>query len=307
MNLVDKLTMTRPFLSLISILLSLYSSHCLAQFIGLYSGINHIEQQYLQDSARSQEDTTGIELDMRSYRHKPVGWYTRGPQVRIQQSTHHLDTDIHIPLYQFHLHQGIWFEFEWQESTFETQLSGNQIYLDEDGTAQTIAADTSIRFERQLQRGQVYWYESVKDEGPINTVGLFYSVETSPVNVDISSTNANLFDGRFSGFGFSLGRIKDDRGLNFQWHLNLAQLDTDFSNRATQHRSLSSLESTVYQIELKLDWHYRYYIMPYWYLVPSIHYQYSRLLQTQFEPKFVEHDAFGATQLSGFIALRRYF
>ena len=305
--MVDILTMTRPFITFLALLLPTFSNPCVAEFMGAYHGIHQLEQQYTQDTATSQEEANGITLNAQSYRHQPTGWIARGPSIRIQQSPNHLDIDTHIPIYQFHLHQGLWFQFEWQENAFETQLSSSQVYLDENGTAQSIAADSDVIFERSFQRGQMYWYESVKQEGPINTVGLFYSVETSPASVDISSTNASLFDGRFSGFGFSFGRIKDDKGLNFQWRLNLAQLDTDFSNDATDHRALSSLESTVYQVQLSLDWHYRYYLSPYWYLVPSFHYQYSNILQTQLQPEFVEHESLRFTQVSGFIAIRRYF
>ncbi len=278
-----------------------------AEFFGVYSGINQIQHQYLIDTADDKEQTYGASLDMQAYRKQPTGWMARGPKARAQQSTNHIDLDVHASLYQFHTHQGVWLEFEWQKNTLETVIGSNQIYIDESGLAQSLTSGDTVLLERQFLRGQAYWYESIKDEGPLNIIGLFYSEETSPVSATISSTNATVFDGRFTGFGFSLGRIKDDRGLNFQWRLNLAQLDTDFSNDATLHRALSSLESTVYQLDLKLDWHYRYYLAPYWYLVPSIHYQYQSIFQSQFQPEFVEHEKLNFTQFSGFIAIRHYF
>ena len=306
-DLADKSNMPYSLFLLITICIILHTPFVQAEYVGLYTGLSKIQQQYLNDDADSQEQTHGIQLNTQDYRRHPVGWYARGLYARIQQSPEHSDIDIHLPIYQFHAHQGIWFQFEWQKSTLETQLSSRQIYINESGNVQSIAAGSTLVLERRLQRGQIYWYESVKDEGPVNTLGVFYSVETSPVNSTLSSTNAELFDGRFSGFGFSLGRIKDDHGLNFQWRLNLAQLDTDFSNDATKHRSLSTQESTVYQVSLNLSWHYRYYLSPYWYLVPSAHFQYDALLQSEFKPEFVEHERFNFTQLSGFIALRRYF
>ena len=72
-------------------------------------------------------------------------------------------------------------------------------------------------------------------------------------------------------------------------------------------QSASSQESTVYHVDLNLDWHYRYYLSPYWYLVPSIHVQYQSIFQTQLKPEYLEHEQLSFTQLSGFIALRRYF
>lgn len=299
-------TSLRRLLS-IFIALALHNAHGSAEFIGAYKGVQRVEQTYIQGETESQAQTIGFQLNMQPYRRRPTGWLVRGAKIHLQQQNSLLQTDIHIPVYQFHIHQGIWFQFKQQENTFETRLNDAQVYLPNNGSAQGLTADTNVTFEHSYQQGQIYWYESVKDEGPINTLGFFYSVESSPVNASISTTNATVFDGQFSGFGMTLGRIKDDKGLNFQWRLNIAQLDSDFSNDATEHRSLSSAESTVYQVELNLNWHYRYYLTPYWYLVPSLHYQYRHSLQTQFNPEFVEHDGFSFTQLSGAIALRRYF
>ena len=279
----------------------------MAEHMGGYSGINQIQHQYLTDKAQSSEQTYGAILDMQARRYATHGWMAKGPKIQIQQSSNHLEIDLHTSLYQFNPHNGVWLQFEWQKTSLDTIVGSNQIYINESGTAQALSSGDSLLLERQFSRSQVYWYESLKEEGPINTIGVFYSVETSPASANLSTTNANVFDGRFSGFGFSLGRIKDDRGLNFQWRLNVAQLDTDFSNDATAHRALSSLESTAYQVDLTLNWHYRYYLSPYWYLVPSIKYQYQNAFQSQLQPEFVEHEQLSFTQFSGFIAIRRYF
>lgn len=274
---------------------------------GVYSGLSQVNHQYLNDSLTSQEQAYGATFDMQAYRRTPTGWMARGLKARIQQSPNQLDLDLHMPLYQFHKHQGVWLQLQWQQDSLSTLLSDNRIYIDNAGNVQALTSGDTLLIERTFLRGQAYWYESVKDEGPINIVGLYYSVETSPASATLSTTNAEVFDGRFSGFGFSLGRIKDDRGLNFQWRLNLAQLTTSFSNDATNHQSASSQESTVYHVDLNLDWHYRYYLSPYWYLVPSIHVQYQNIFQTQLKPEYLEHEQLSFTQLSGFIALRRYF
>jgi hypothetical protein len=278
-----------------------------AESFGVYSGLSQINHKYLTDNLESQEQAYGATLDMQAYRKKPLGWLARGVKARIQQSPSQLDLDLHTPVYQFHTHQGVWLQLQWQQDSISTVLSDNKIYIDDSGNVQPLSSGDTLLLERTFLRGQAYWYESVKDEGPINIVGLYYSIETSPASATLSTTNADVFDGRFSGFGFSLGRIKDDRGLNFQWRLNLAQLGTSFSNDATNHQSASSQESTVYHVDLNLDWHYRYYLAPYWYLVPSIHYQYQSIFQTQLKPEYVEHEQFSFTQFSGFIALRRYF
>lgn len=277
------------------------------EYTGIANGILDSQSQFTSDSASLEESTYLGELNMQTYRRHDIGWMARGPRLEIQQSPNHLSVDAHVSMYQFHTHQGVWFQFQWQDTSMATEISSNQVYVSESGAVQGLTTGDTIAFERHLHRGHIYWYESVKDEGPINTLGLFYASESAPVNASISSTNASLFDGVFSGFGFTLGRIKDDRGLNFQWQMYLAKLDSDLSNNAIQHRQLSKAESTVYQMEIRLDWHYRYYLSPYWYVVPSLHVNYERLMQTQFEPEFIEHDAFSLMQLSGFIALRRYF
>lgn len=279
----------------------------LAEFAGVYSGMLDIRHQYLTDAIHVQEQVYGAGLNMQSYRRKPTGWMSRGPRLHIEQSMSGLSIDSHVSLYQPYVHQGFWFQFQWQKHNFDSQLSENEVYLNQSGTASSLAAGDDINLGRQYFNGQIYWYESIKDEGPINTAGIFYAVETSPVNAEISSTNATVFDGVFSGFGFTLGRIKDDRGLNFQWRLTLAQLDSDLSNDATNHRSLSSLESTVYQLKIRLDWHYRHYIAPYWYVVPSLHLSHENLLQSQLDPQFVDHKQFNFTQLSVLLGIRRYF
>lgn len=307
MGLADIFSMIYPRLAFVALFLFILSDACMAEFMSVSYGIRNLEQQYSDQNTRAQVETNMIELNTQSYRLKTSGWFARGPSISAQHSQNHLDIDTHTPLYQFSLHQGLWFQFEWQQDTFDSQSKSAQIYLDENGNAQAINPQDNIILERYFQRAHVYWYESVKQEGPINRVGLFYSLETSPASAEISSTNASLFDGQFTGFGFSLGRIKDDKGLNFQWQLNIAQLDTHFSNNTTNHRALSSLESTVYQLHLELDWHYRYYLAPYWYLAPSIHYQYSTLLQTQLQPEVIEHEPLNFSQFSGFVSLRRYF
>lgn len=304
--MVDKFHMTRHTLGILLVLqFGALATH--AESFGIYSGINQISHQYLNNAVTSQEQAYGTKFDMQAYRRKPRGWLARGLKAHIQQSPNHLDLDVHTPLYQFHTHQGVWLALQWQQNSLSTVLTENTLYMDESGNVVPLSSGDTLVLERTFLRTQAYWYESVKDEGPINLLGIYYSVETSPASADISTTNADIFDGRFSGFGFSLGRIKDDRGLNFQWRLNIAQLTTDFSNDATRHQTASSQESTVYHIDLKLEWHYRYYLSPYWYLVPNIRYQYQSIFQTQLEPEYVNHPTFSFTQFSGAIELKRYF
>ncbi len=101
--------------------------------------------------------------------------------------------------------------------------------------------------------------------------------------------------------------MKDDRGLNFQWRLNVASLDSHFSNDATGHRLLAKQESSVYKVAITLSWHYRYYLSPYWYLAPQVQYRASYLTQSELEPVDVEHSSFLYTHTQSTISLRRHF
>jgi len=74
--------------------------------------------------------------------------------------------------------------------------------------------------------------------------------------------------------------------------MGLSQLDSDFSNEVTGHRSASQSESTVYQLDLNFGWQYRYYLAPYWYLVPKVKLRVTTTMQTTMDPQQVDHDTF---------------
>lgn len=289
------------------IILSLLAFPCAAEYAGLYSANLNQQHNYMGQNITLEQMAYGAESNLQTHRFKHTGWMARGPRFDVLYSAQSLSMDAHINIYQSHLHQGFWFHFEQHNSEFESEITSNKIYLNGSGIASSIIQGDVITSNRDTQTHHIYWYESVKEEGPINTAGLFYTQEANPAKSSLSNTNATIFDGRFSGFGFTIGRIKDDKGLNFQWRLTLAQLDSDFSNQVTNHRDLSSLESTVYKFGIQLNWHYRYYLSPYWYVVPSTHLQYSMLMQTQLNPEFVEHDALSYLQYSMRVSLRRYF
>ena len=161
--------------------------------------------------------------------------------------------------------------------------------------------------ERVLQRYSLYWYESLQQEGPINRAALLYQIENSPAASTLSNNSASLFDGTFSGFGFSLGRIKDDKGLSFQWKAYFSRLDSSFSNDSTRHRSLNASESEVYQLAGELHWHYRYRLAPYWYLVPNVKVEFSVLMQSTSEPVDVDHKSLVYSQTSSWLSLQKRF
>jgi len=280
---------------------------CCAEYLGVSSLNLKQQHNYIGSDITIEQLAYGAEFNLQNLRIKRTGWFARGPRAMAITSQNSLYLDGHVNLYQNHLHQGIWLQIEYSDSEYTSQINQSFIYLDHSGVASAISSGDTILSNRTSTTSHIYWYESVKDEGPINTASLFYNRETAPAASTLSTTNAQVFDGQFSGFGFTLGRIKDDKGLNFQWRLTMAQLDSDFSNQVTNHRNLSTLESTSFKLAIQLDWHYRYYLAPYWYLVPSAHLQYSSIIQRQLNPEIIEHEALNYLQYSARLSLRKYF
>ncbi len=293
------------YFALIAILLC--SLPCVAGSLAISSGYQTSEHQYLDDTSTQKGVMFGAALDFHHWRRKDIGWLARGPAFKISQSPGMLAVSGQLPLYQWHKHQGSWLEIEWRSQELQTQLSDPQIFLGNDGVPVSLTQDSLIGTTRQFQRLQIYWHESTRHENIINLAGFTYSRESSPAISELSSTNANIFEGRFEGSGVMLGRMKDDRGLNFQWRLNVASLDSHFSNDATGHRLLAKQESSVYKVAITLSWHYRYYLSPYWYLAPQVQYRASYLTQSELEPVDVEHSSFLYTHTQSTISLRRHF
>ncbi len=77
--------------------------------------------------------------------------------------------------------------------------------------------------------------------------------------------------------------------------------------RVTNHRAASESESTAYKLGLDLNWHYRYYLSPYWYLVPEVKLGLNMLTQTQFEPVEIEHRPFVFIESAAWISLQKRF
>lgn len=284
-----------------------YSSLSFAQFLGISSTSTLQQHNYTGEESQLKTLDYGGQLNLQTYRLNRTGWFARGPVLETHYSKDRLSLNAQVNLHQPFLHHGLWLAVDWQQSQFQSTVSSNLLYLDNSGVATSIASGNTISSTRHEYSGHIYWYESVKDEGPINTLGLLYTLETNPASSEISSTNANVFDGRFSGVGFTIGRIKDDRGLNFQWKLTLAQLTSDFSNAVTNHQRLSKAESQIYKTALNLNWHYRYYVGPYWYIVPSAHLTFSYLMQSQLNPEMIKHEPLSFSQYRLQVSLRKYF
>lgn len=285
----------------------IFSQSAGAEYLSALAGYQQSEHSYLTDTSDQKGNIYGATLDTLLWRRKSVGWLARGPKAEIKQATGFLSISGLLPVYQWHKHQGTWLEMNWSKQEFQTQLDEAQTFLGNDDTSTSLAPGSIINTEHQLQRLQFYWYESAMQIGALNLFGINYTQQTTPAASVISNTNATLFDGKFSGMGLVFGRMKDSRGLNFQWRFNMAKLESNFSNDITQHQTLASAESSVFRVALMLRWHYRYYLAPYWYLVPNLQYDFNAIMQSHSQPQQIEHDVFTYSNLQTWISLRRYF
>lgn len=278
-----------------------------ASYLSAYGGFHLSQHQYLPDSANLSTPYVGMRFDSTEFRRRPTGWLARGVGAQISQGQSYQQLRGQVPVFHWTKLQGLWFDYEYIKQTLESDLIESAIFLGQDGTTTAIPANSNVSSDHQISRMALYWYESSKQVGPINYLGLYQSTEITPATSTLTGTNATLFDSEFRGYGLILGRKKDTRGLNFQWTLRLAQLDSNFSNDVTGHRALSEKESTVYQLDMDMAWHYRLYLAPYWYLVPELRIRFSAMTQTTMEPLQVEHDAFTLFESQTAIHLQKRF
>lgn len=279
-----------------------------ASSLEAYTGFQTSQHSYLEDSATLAGLTYGAVLNMQTHKLKRRQcWLCRGPKGHILVGDQYLSLSADAHLYQITAKQGIWLHATRLSHTLQATLSSNETFLDNSGSSLNLNSGTKVDSERVFQRYSLYWYESLQQEGPINRAALFYQIENSPAASTLSNNSASLFDGTFSGFGFSLGRIKDDKGLNFQWKAYFSRLDSSFSNDSTRHRSLNASESEVYQLAGELHWHYRYRLAPYWYLVPNVKVEFSVLMQSTSEPVDVNHKSLIYSQTSSWLSLQKRF
>ena len=294
-------------LSCILLLYLILPSFTQAESISVYSGLQHGQHHYLNDSANLNTQIFGGEIDLSEWRYKQSGWLARGFTLEYQLGTDFNYINAQAPIFHWHKLQGLWFQVQLQNQSMDIELSSNETLLSDSGTTTALAAGSVLSAEHNLQTYSLYWYEAIQYKAPINLVGLFYYTESSPASGDITGLTETIFDGAFNGFGITLGRIKDERGLNFQWRLNLAELDMSFSDSTTGHRAASKAESTAYKLGLKLNWHYRYYLAPYWYLVPQVNIGINTVFQTQMAPEALNYDALNYLEASSWVSIQRRF
>lgn len=288
-------------------LIFLGASFVHSEYISVLSGYQYAEHGFLPDEASLTNTIYGATLDLSEWRLKQQGIMARGPKLSYKQGTEFQQLSARIPLYHWHKHQGIWLQTSLQTKNMEVSVSKNITFLNNQNLSINIGAGSKILAEHRINKYQLYWHEAIKYKAPLNLIGVFYHSEASPAASTISTSEADFFEGVFTGFGLTVGRLSDVRGANFQWKINLAQLDMSFSNDATQHRAASKEESSAYLFDLALDWHYRYYLAPYWYLVPQVKVGFSTLFQNDAKPVMIEFKALNQLSASSLISLQRRF
>ncbi len=285
----------------------LHASLSSSEYLSLSSGYQYGQHGYLSDTGQLNTRLNGVKMDTSEWRREQTGWMARGASIEWQQGIDYTYFNGTIPIYHWHKLQGLWFEVKKQNQYLEVELSSDQTLLTNSGASTELSSGSQLSTEHTINQYSVYWYEAIQYKAPINIIGLFYYAEASPASSTITDSTATLFNGQFTGYGLTIGRIKDIRGLNFEWRLNLAQLDTSFSDSSTGHRAASAAESTAYKFGLDMNWHYRYYLAPYWYLVPYVKISINSLFQTQSTPSVIEFEALNYTEARSWISLQRRF
>lgn len=280
--------MTLNFSSVL-LFLACVSQTTQAQYLSISSGYYNAQHGYLSDAASISTLSYGGKVDLTDWKRQQRGWFARGFAAQYIQGANYSNMSGKLPIYHWNQQQSIWFAASGQSQNMSIEVSSAQTLLSNSGNSTAITAGSRILAQHNINHIELYWHEATQYQSPINLIGLFYYSETSPASSTITSNSASIFDGHFNGFGLTMGRIKDHRGLNFQWRLILAELDMSFSDAVTNHRSVSKAESTAYKIGLDLNWHYRYYLAPYWYLVPQLKLGINSALQTQVDPSTIEY------------------
>lgn len=280
---------------------------CHGEYLSLTSGFQNSQHGYLSDVGSLNTQVLGAKLDLSQWRRTQKGWLARGVSAEYAQGINYSNLKMSVPIFHWHPQQGLWLEVSSLSQNLDIEISNDETLLNNSGLSTAITAGSTLSAGHNINQFNLYWYESSRQTAPMNIIGGFFYSEASPAGSTISGSTATVFDGVFTGYGMMLGRKKDDKGLNFQWRLHLAQMNMDFSDGVTSHRAASQSESTSFKLGLDVGWHYRYYLMPYWYLVPEVKVGLNALTQTQVAPVEIEHRPLIFIEQSLRVSLERRF
>jgi len=285
----------------------LASCHSLAEYINLGVQAQAYQHNYLPDASQRNTGLALVALDTTKWRRQSEGIFARGVAVLWAQGNNASQLDAQLPLYHWHPLHGVWLGVHQTQVNAESTLGESQSYLGDGTSPVDIAADSTVTSTWQRSRYQVFWRSDARYTGAANQAGLYWQRLTSPVEAELTGFTPTLFDLESEGIGFFVGQHYDSRGWGFSWQLSLGMQTHLYSDSSTQSHSISESERRMLALEAQTRWQYRYYLAPYWYLVPQLGVQLQLLSQAKSDSQNLSQKELSyATVFTG-ISLRRYF
>lgn len=289
----------------LTLLLSV-SSH--GEFLAAGSGYQLHLHTYLSDTSQSQTLTYEAEADLTHYRRSKAGPFARGPKGKVQQGLGFLSYEGQAPIYHWHHQHGVWVGYSKVSSEgLEAEIGKDRTYLANSGGTIDLTKGSPVTSASESSMLSVFWRSEARHRGVANMAGLYRHALTSPMTAEIENQSAEIFDGTLTGWGLMVGRHRDNKGFNFQWLFMLGQNQIKLSEDALPGSARSQSESRQHHMAFTLGWHYRYYLAPYWYVVPYVQQQVQLSWQSKSLPETIEHSPFLNSASSCGIQLRYYF
>lgn len=289
---------------ILGLLLS-FSSY--AEFIGVNGGYSLHRLNYLPSTGELDTTYTSLEADFTDWRRKSTGIGVRGPSFDWQQGSGLNAYRFSIPLFHWHKHHGIWVGREYLEVENQTAINSQVGYLGSNGSPVDLGSGSDITSTWETTRTLLFWQSGALNRGVANQGGLYWQTLTSPVEAELTNLTPEIFDGESRGMGLFLGRYQDKKGFNFQWRLYMGQQIVTYSEANNNIDQFSQSDRRLFQFEGILDWHYRYYLSPYWYAVPLFQFQGQLNLQSKSNSDNLKQKTLFYGHWKMGISLRRYF
>ena len=276
-------------------------------YISLSSIYHSQTHTLLGQTANNDTLATQLEWNSQKERLKHSGWLARGVQMSFASSSQYASISANLPIYHVSPQNGFWLSVYNRVERFTATLETSRIYLDKEGNASSVTSGSALTADLISQGYEVYWKEDTLLPTLINEIGFVYQSQTTPIQVNLNSTNATLFDGQMTGWGIRLGKHLQPRGLSLDWDLAVLQLDTDFSNSVTEHRAVAPDESKCLWARFQLRGQYRHYITPYWYAAPFVGLDLQGYIQQTRDPNIVEQPTSTVTKWQAGLQLQKWF
>jgi len=170
-----------------------------------------------------------------------------------------------------------------------------------------LVAGSEITSLWEMTRNRLFWQSDATRRGVANRAGVYWQNQTSPVEAQFETITPDVFNGESQGYGLYIGKHQDNKGWNFQWSLHFGQHVATFSEGNTNSASTGESERRQLQFEGVAAWHYRYYLTPYWYLIPQLTWQTQIRSPSKSNPDNLKQKSLIHTHVETGVTLRRYF